>query len=76
MTKEQALAKINDHLNLLTDYDVIEATFADMLFKYLGEIITDIDEDAVDSKVKALADMVELWSSIKVHDEDKDFGTP
>ena len=75
MTKEQALAKINDHLNLLTDYDVIEATFADMLFKYLGEIIMDIDENPVDSRVKALAEMMELWSSMKTNDDDN-FGTP
>lgn len=74
MTKEQALAKINDHLNLLTDYDVIEATFADMLFKYLGEIIMDIDENPVDSKIKALAEMMELWSNMKTNDDD--FGTP
>jgi hypothetical protein len=75
MTKEKALAKINDHLNLLTDYDVIEATFADMLFKYLGEIIMDIDENPVDSRVKALAEMMELWSSMKTNDDDN-FGTP
>jgi hypothetical protein len=75
MTKEQALTKINDHLNLLTDYDVIEATFADMLFKYLGEIIMDIDENPVDSRVKALSEMMELWSSMKTNDDDN-FGTP
>lgn len=76
MTKEQALAKINDHLNLLTDYDVIEATFADMLFKYLGEIIMDIDENPVDSRVKTLAEMMNLWSSMKTTEDDDNFGTP
>lgn len=76
MTKEQALTKISNHLELLTDYDVIEATFADTLFTYLGEIIMDIDENVDDSRVKALADMMDLWSNIKLHDNDNDFGKP
>jgi len=76
MTKEQALAKINDHLNLLTDYDVIEATFADMLFKYLGEIIMAIDERVSDSRVEAVAEMMKTWSQMKKTEEDNDFGKP
>jgi len=76
MTKEQALTKISNHLNLLTDYDVIEASFADTLFGYLEEIIMDIDETKVDPRVEAVAEMMRAWSQMKATEEDNDFGKP
>jgi hypothetical protein len=76
MQKQEALAVISNHLSLLTNYDVIEATFADTLFDYLEEIIMAIDENPVDSRVDAVADMIDAWAKMKKHEGDNDFGKP
>jgi molybdopterin/thiamine biosynthesis adenylyltransferase len=71
MTKEQALQEISKHLELLTDYDVIEATFADTLFGYLSEIISEID----DTYEQEQSNILSLWENIK-NNKNEDFDTP
>ena len=76
MQKQEALAVISNHLNLLTDYDVLEATIADTLFGYIEEIVMEIDETEYDSRVEAVAEMMKTWSQMKKTEEDNDFGKP
>jgi hypothetical protein len=74
MQKQEALAVISNHLNLLTDYDVIEATLADTLFGYISEIVMGIDEGVSQSRVEAVANMNAAWSQMKKHEGDNNFG--
>ncbi len=56
---------------MLTDYDVIEATFADTLFGYLSEIISEIDN----SYEQEESNILSLWENIK-NNKGEDFDTP
>jgi hypothetical protein len=71
MNKKQALQEISKHLEMLTDYDVIEATFADTLFGYLSEIISEIDN----SYEQEESNILSLWENIK-NNKGEDFDTP
>jgi hypothetical protein len=73
MQKQEALAVISNHLNLLTDYDVLEATIADTLFEYIKEIVMGIDEPIYDSRVEAVQAMMEAWKTMKTTDSNDDF---
>ncbi len=73
MDKYKAMTKIAEHLEMLTDYDVIEATFADTLFGNLADIVSKISGDSV---LDSLGDMNTAWSQMKKHEGDNDFGTP
>lgn len=71
MNKKQAIQEISKHLEMLTDYDVIEATFADTLFGYLSEIISEIDN----SYEQEESNILSLWENIK-NNKGEDFDTP
>lgn len=43
MMKEEAARKIEEHLQVLVDYDVLEAQVADTLTEYIWSIIGEID---------------------------------
>lgn len=75
MDKYEAMTKIAEHLEMLTDYDVIEATFADTLYGNLADIVSDITT-AGDSVLDSLGNMNSAWSQMKKHEGDNDFGTP
>lgn len=73
MTKEQALQEIANHLNLLIDYDVINATLGDTLFENLERIVNGIDQtqDTYDEQ----ANVLNLWENVK-NEKGNDFDTP
>jgi len=73
MNKYEAMEKISEHLEMLTSYDVIEATFADTLFTNLADIVSKISGDSV---LDSLGNMNSAWSQMKKHEGDNDFGTP
>ena len=43
MAKEEAARKIEEHIQILVDYDVLEAQVADTLTEYIWSIINEID---------------------------------
>jgi hypothetical protein len=43
MMKEEAARKIEEHLQVLVDYDVLDAQVADTLTEYVWSIIGEID---------------------------------
>jgi hypothetical protein len=43
MTKDEAARKIEEHIQILVDYDVLEAQVADTLTEYIWSIINEID---------------------------------
>ena len=43
MTKEEAARKIEEHIQILVDYDVLNAQVADTLTEYIWSIINEID---------------------------------
>jgi hypothetical protein len=71
MTKEQALQEILKHLELLIDYDVIDATFAHTFFGHISEIVSEIDESYEEEQ----SNILNLWDNIK-NNKGEDFDTP
>lgn len=43
MAKEEAARKIEEHIQILVDYDVLNAQVADTLTEYIWSIINEID---------------------------------
>lgn len=43
MTKDEAARKIEEHIQILVDYDVLNAQVADTLTEYVWSIINEID---------------------------------
>lgn len=71
MNKKQALAQISEHLDILSNYEVINGSTAEMLFMYITEIIEQIEETDPDiARAKAIDNLVQLWSDIKNKDDD------
>ena len=62
MMKEEAGRKIEAHIQMLVDYDVINAQVADTLTEYVWGFINDIDL-VVD--VDQLEDVWNVWKSNK-----------
>jgi len=73
MDKYEAIEKISEHLEMLTSYDVIEATFADTLFVNLADIVSKISGESV---LDSLGSINSAWSQMKKHEVDNDFGRP
>lgn len=71
MNKKQALAQISEHLDILSNYEVINENTAEILFMYITEIIEQIEETDPDTaRAKAIDNLVQLWSDIKDKDDD------
>lgn len=71
MNKKQALAQISEHLDILSNYEVINENTAEILFMYITEIIEQIEETDPDiARAKAIDNLVQLWSDIKDKDDD------
>lgn len=73
MNKEQAIQKIANHLELLTDYDVLQVNLAETLFTYISEIVEQIDE--TDDSDDPLNNLINIWDNIK-ETKGEDFDTP
>jgi hypothetical protein len=43
MAKEEAARKIEEHIQILVDYDVLNAQVADTLTEYIWSIINEVD---------------------------------
>lgn len=71
MNKEQAIQTLANHLEMLTDYDVLEANLAETLFSYISEIIEQIDESQDDTNID---NVVEIWTSLKESKKEDGFG--
>lgn len=71
MNKKQALAQISEHLDILSNYEVINENTAEILFMYITEIIEQIEEvDPDTSRAKAIDNLIQMWTDIKDTDTD------
>lgn len=65
MTRDQAFRKIEEHIEALANYDVIDADVAETLtayiFKFMIEIDTLEEELGVDNEAE-IANVISLWS--------------
>lgn len=63
MMKEEAARKIEEHLQVLVDYDVMDAQVADTLTEYIWSIIGEIDP------IVDVDNISKLWSKDSDTDE-------
>jgi hypothetical protein len=66
MTREQAFRKIEEHIEALANYDVIDADVAETLTAYIFKFMIEIDsledeELGVDNEAE-IANVISLWS--------------
>ena len=72
MNKEQAIHQITKHLELLTDYDVLEINLADTLLSYLTEIVEQIEVDITGQEIAK--SLIKHWGEMKDSKKDTGYG--
>jgi hypothetical protein len=61
ISKEEAARKIEDHIAILADYDVIKFDVAEMLSEYIWKILTDGASSEIDN-------VTEIWKRLEKDD--------
>jgi hypothetical protein len=72
MNKEQAIQQIANHLELLTDYDVLEANLAETLFSYITEIVEQIQVEITGEDIAK--NVIALWGNLKDSTKEHGYG--
>jgi hypothetical protein len=61
ISKEEAARKIEEHIAILADYDVIKFDVAEMLSEYIWKILTDGASSEIDN-------VTEIWKRLEKDD--------